>query len=847
MRSRFASLLLAASFTLALGHPGRGKPLPARGKSPPAEKKPAHLDRSGDPLPAGALARLGTLRLRRPCAIHAVAFSPDGKILASGDGLGGETVSLWEVKSGKELRPLGNGRRNGVFCFAPDGKTLASGDIGNSPTLWEVATGKEIRRFRKGADQDEHLSTGSLAFSPDGKVLAAGDTDGRIILWKVATGQEIRTLKGQAKWVDAVAFSRDGKTLVSGSWDHTTRVWQWATGKELRKHPGQFGGLSPHGKILATFTDRNPGKGTAHVEEIAPDMDTVHVWEMATGKELRRFRGSASIISGAFAPDNKTLAVVDFSDPTIRLWNTRTGKPAGQLHGNYQSAFTVAFSPDGNLLASAGKEVGGSPVRLWEVASGKRLHQGEGHENPVTSLAFSPDGQTLASGSGDGTVRLWTVAAGKLQRSFTEHRDVVWSVAFSPDGKTLASESSDRTIRLWEPDTGKQRLKLQTSYFFDRVAFSPDGRLLTSTIVDGKYSHICLWESNTGKEIRRFGKHEGGTRSLAFSPDSRFVAWAGYEGSFDLWDVATGKKVCRFRGHTFWLTSVAFAPDGKALASGSEDATVRFWETATGKELFKIESPGKKKVGCVAFSPGGRVLAWGAEDGVVHLWEVASGKEILRLKGHAADVNAIAFSPDGKLLASGSNDTTILLWSLAESARQGLLPRATARDLEVSWRALAGTDAPVAYRAVWALAGTPRPAVRLLQKRLRPAVPVSAERLEELIADLDNARFAVRRRAACELQKLGELVVPALRKISKRDLSVEVKHRISQLLRKLESSSLSPDQLREDRALAVLEYVGSPEARQVLQALARGAPEARRTREARAALKRLARRPASAP
>jgi WD40 repeat protein len=437
MRSRFACLLLAASFTLALGHPGHGEPLPAKRKNAQAEKKPAHLDRSGDPLPAGAVARLGTLRLRRPCAIDTVAFSPDGKILASGDGLGGETVSLWEVKSGKELRRLGKGGRNGVFCFAPDGKTLASGDIGNSPTLWEVATGKEIRRFRMGADRDEHLSTGALAFSPDGKVLAAGDTDGRIVLWKVATGQEICTLKGHAKWVDAVTFSRDGKTLVSGSWDETTRVWQWATGKELRKHPGQFGGLSPDGKILATFTDRNPGKDTAHIEETTHN-DTVHVWEMATGKELRRFRGSPSINNGAFAPDNKTLALVDFSDLTIRLWNTRTGKPASQLHGNYQSAFTIAFSPDGKLLASAGKNVGGSPVRLWEVASGKRLCQGEGHEYPITSLAFSPGGQPLASGSWDGTVRLWTVAAGKLQRCFTRHQRGVSSIAFSPEGKTLA-------------------------------------------------------------------------------------------------------------------------------------------------------------------------------------------------------------------------------------------------------------------------------------------------------------------------------------------------------------------------------------------------------------------------
>jgi serine/threonine protein kinase len=292
-----------------------------------------------------------------------------------------------------------------------------------------------------------------------------------------------------------------------------------------------------------------------------------------------------------------------------------------------------------------------------------------GHSSSVASVAFSPDGKVLASGSWDGTTKLWEVKTGREINTLNGHSrrglfdsfhfDSVNSVAFSPDGKVLASGSGyrDKTIKLWEVKTGREINSLTGhSTTVNSVAFSPDGQVLASGSGDNT---IKLWEVKTGREINTLSGHSYSVHSVAFSPDGKVLA-SGSNNNIKLWEVKTGREINDLSGHSHAVVSVAFSPDGKVLASGSNN-NIKLWEVKTGREI-KTLTGYSHYVESVAFSPDGQVLASGSDDKTIKLWEVKTGREIKTLNGHSDFVESVAFSPDGQVLASGSRDNTIKLW-----------------------------------------------------------------------------------------------------------------------------------------------------------------------------------------
>ncbi len=770
--------------------------------------------------------------------VRAVAFSPDGKLLASGSadyGLGygtpqrDNTLRLWNVETGEELRRCeGISQAVHAVAFAPDGQMIAAVGEWKMVGLWSVEAGEQIRKF---PTPPTHPI--SVAFSSDGRTIATGHAalvriDGPyfldpvnsvVCLWDVDSGQLRRKLSGHTGPVNAVAFSPNGRCLASGSgghhhgdsWspakDNTLRLWDVQSGEQLAQQDTgstvDSVAFTPDGKsIVSGGGDLAIGHGNDKPdlrlwrlpESVWPENEineiarlvghtkrptdlvflqdgkralsasgdgTIRLWSIDSGEALDVFTedGLPAIACLALSPDDKTIVTGHHLDGRLRVWDVASGRAVRSIgaHGEHATVDAVGFIPGANQFVSASYEE--SVVKLWDAATGEllcetgpfdginslaalsdnRILVGMAHllqlsevplrdaietlqadeKGDITGIAVTPNGEMAASGSSTGPICLWSLQTLKQIGRFEGHADKVEALAFTPDGRRLISGSWDRTLRVWDVATQREMARTTTKNRVSlELAASPDGRTILAgggewwdndnkkwvaendyalrvwrlpqavAAPTGESTEALVYETNTAERLFTGSKARG--TSIAISDDGSLALVGHGDGEVSLWSVADGKQIRQFAGAEKAANRVLFWPDGEHVAAASEDGNVRLWNLDTAKIVRQFQGH-TGRVDSIALSLDESLLLTGSadydqeQDRSLRLWNAATGEELRRFAEQLQYVRDLVFSHDGRYAYGvGAGTTAVIQWDVATGAAVHRFPKSPTSPISLA-------------------------------------------------------------------------------------------------------------------------------------------------------------------
>ncbi|QEL20665.1 WD40 repeat domain-containing protein [Limnoglobus roseus] len=695
-------------------------------------------------LPQGAVDRLDAPILRHSSRVASVAFSPDGRRLASGSnvnrGGGDPTVRVWDLASGRERWRV----QHDSTCVAwfASGSRLASAARDGTVKAWDLTTDREVF-----SSQTPGGWAFAVAVANDGKWLASTHGNRSAVrLWNAATGALVRELEPAAKGkpvsgqITAVAFPPDGKTVAAGVPGVGLVFWDMASGTVLRTIPGEYPASGPFVSMGITFAGRDGRVAVCQADGLA-------IFDPARARELHFVRGTRAedptrmdISAVAQSADGSAVAFV--RNHELKLWDVAGDREIRAFPTPTRQPGPFALSADGKHLAQGA----GNLVVVWETATGRRVPAHAPEHGNLEAMGFGPTGEVLVRDASG--LRVWDVGSTGRRRGEVL-RSPAGVVAISPDGRTAVhgGYSYPALPRLTDIGTGDDLVKLDAveNEIILHAAFLPNGRRLVTVDTGGRT--LSLWDTVSGQRLRKFIGHEDPVDAIAIAPDGKRMAtsgaprayfrtpFPGYAGDAGIrvWDVETGAQLATIKGPA---GALAYSPDGLLLAAGVDgiDSHLRLLDAASGQEVRQLKGRGPQKA---AFTPDGRTLVTVGRDKVVRLWDVATGAERRRLDGHSDEVYSLAISPDGRRALTGGSGGQIFVWDLYAPDR---LPR---DDLSWAIRDLTDPDAAVAFRAVRELAAAGDRALPLIAA-IRPGDRPWPQALEALeVMGTPAARRAV--------------------------------------------------------------------------------------------------------
>jgi WD40 repeat protein/serine/threonine protein kinase len=676
--------------------------------------------------------------------VQAVAFSPDGKHVATGTNDRSGFLKLWDAETGKLLQTF-QGHDDSILCvaFSHDGKQLLTSSYDKTARLWNTATGDLVRQLRGHngwvwaaafgsvdgkpdqrivtASQDRtaivwNAATGrqeglfaghngpvfAAAFSPDGRWIATGGHDRRVLLWnptevhtydfrqivagEAASPPKFRELIGHTDEVRSVGFSNDGALVVSGSHDNTVRVWDASTGDSLTAFRGQDS-LRGHDSWVraSVFTPDGRAVLSGSYDNFAK------LWSIADYEELRVLRGRVlqghadAVLSASFSPDGRRVVTAG-RDRTARVWDASTGDEQLVLEEGHEFlASAAAFLDGGKRMVTAAVD---NTARIWNVASGSEIHRLD-RTGRSAALAASVDGRWILTGSDDQSAKLWNAQTGELRHTLSGHRFEVTACAISPDGKLLWTGDAGGKCRLWDAETGNELGQfVEQTRKINAAVFLPDGRHVLTASGDNTVEH---WDVEAKRNIPgRMLRHPDAVSALAVSRDGRYAVTSCADRGVRLWNVERGELLTMLDTSGGMVKSLAVSSDNHVLGVDAEQRRVLLWDLSAELSAVGTATPAPARSFLDLRSDGGQI--WAAVFSPDHssiltvggagakLWDRETADEQMLFSPHGVVASA-AFSPDGKRIVTASWDSSAKIWDAESGKSQLRLDRATAGKL----------------------------------------------------------------------------------------------------------------------------------------------------------------------